>query len=58
MKKARLLSVLLLILTLAVWVLHQFIIPLPDWAVRVNGILMLFALAAAAYTTVKRSARN
>lgn len=58
MKKARLLSVVLLILTLAVWALHQFIISLPDWAVRVNGILMLFALAAAAYTAVKRSARS
>ena len=55
MKKAQAFSFLLLVLTLAVMAVNRLFLPLPDWAVRIDGAVMLLALAGVACTTVRRS---
>ena len=48
-------SLLMLIATLAVMAVNRFAAPLPDWTVRTAGVVMMLALACAAYSTVKGS---
>jgi len=53
MKKLRILSILLLLISLAGFILWRFVMPFPDWLVRVNGVLMLAAIFTAVFSTVK-----
>lgn len=53
MKTLRLFSSLLLFLTLTGFFLWRFVAPLPDWFGRVNGVLMLAAVFAAVFSTVR-----
>lgn len=53
MKTLRRFSVLLLLLTLAGFFLWRFLVPLPDWFGRVNGVLMLGAVFAAVFSAVR-----
>lgn len=55
MRKMQAGSLLVLIATLAVMAVNRFAAPLPDWAVRTAGVVMMLALASAAYSTVKAS---
>lgn len=55
MKKIQAASILALLLTIAVMAVNWFAAPLPDWAVRTTGVVMLLSLACAAYSTVKGS---
>lgn len=55
MKKPWIFCLLLLVLSLAVMAVNTFAVPLPDWAVRTAGVVMLLALAGTAYSIVKGS---
>lgn len=51
MKKLRAISILLLFFTITAFILWRFFFPLPDWMVRINGIIMLAAVFASVYST-------
>ncbi|MDE7260664.1 MAG: hypothetical protein K2N78_01170 [Oscillospiraceae bacterium] len=53
MKKARNLSFLALLLAVLLMAVNMFALPLPDWAVRAAGVVMLLALPCMAYSIVK-----
>lgn len=53
MKKLRIVSIILLIIAVAGFLLWRFGVPYPDWAVRVIGILMLAAIFTTVFSTVK-----
>ena len=55
MKKVRTVSFVLLVLTVAVMAIDRFAAPVPDWAVRTAGVVMLLALAGTAYSIVRGS---
>lgn len=56
MKRARLISILALLLAILVMAVNMFAIPLPDWAVRTAGVVILLALPCMAYSIVKGDA--
>lgn len=53
MKRARIISFLALLLAVLMMAVNMFAIPLPDWAVRTAGVVMLLALPCMAYSIVK-----
>lgn len=53
MKKLRTVSIILLSISLAGFILWRFVMHFPDWLVCVNGVLMLAAIFAAVFSTVK-----
>ena len=53
MKRIRVGSLLVLIAALAVMAVNRFAAPLPDWGVRIAGVVMLLALASTSYSIVK-----
>ena len=55
MKKVRAVSFVLLVLTVVVMAIDRFAAPVPDWAVRTAGVVMLLALAGTAYSIVRGS---
>lgn len=55
MRKMQVGSLLVLTATLAVMAVNRFAAPLPDWAVRTAGVVMMLALVCTAYSTVKGS---
>ena len=52
------------IISLAVLVLAQLVMggnalsPLPDWAVRANGVIMLIAMASLVFSSVRLKIKN
>lgn len=58
MKKVQAVSFLLLVLTLAVMAVNRLAVPLPDWAVRIDGAAMMLAIAATAFSVVRQSREN
>ncbi|MCI8539349.1 MAG: hypothetical protein HFF18_11940 [Oscillospiraceae bacterium] len=53
MKRIFIASWAVLLLTVLVMAVNRFLVPLPDWAVRVDGVLMLAALSALAFAAVR-----
>ena len=53
MKKVQIISICILIVTLVVMVVNKMVIPLSDWVIRMDGIIMLAALFVASFSTVK-----
>lgn len=53
MKKLRIVSAVLIFVSLAGFILWRFVMPFPDWLVRVNGVLMLAAIFTIVFSTVK-----
>lgn len=53
MKRALIISILALLLAVLVMAVNMFAIPLPDWAVRTAGVVILLALPCMAYSIVK-----
>ncbi len=53
MKKVQIISIYILIVTLVVMAANRIIVPLPDWVIRMDGIIMLAALFVASFSTVK-----
>ncbi|MHC1695829.1 MAG: hypothetical protein AB9835_11295 [Eubacteriales bacterium] len=53
MRKLRILSILLLIVALVGFILWRFVIKLPDWVIRVDGVVMLVAIFTSVFSTVR-----
>lgn len=53
MKKLQAVSLAALGLSVILWTAGRIFFPLPDWAVRVNGILMLCAMALLVFASVR-----
>ena len=53
MKKVQLASLIVLFLSVILWTAGQIFLPLPDWAVRINGVIQMITLALLAFTTVR-----
>ena len=58
MRKAQIISLAVLIITLLIMGINIFVSPLSDGIVRIDGMILLFALAAVSYCTVKISRGN
>lgn len=53
MKKLQQISVCIVIITLLIMVLNLLFFSLPDWVVRIDGIVMIIGIFLASYSTVK-----
>lgn len=53
MKKLQIIGVVILIITIMVFILWRFTNSLPDWLVRVNGVLMLISVFITVFSTIK-----
>lgn len=58
MKKVKLLSMCALIITLLIMIINRFFLILPDWIIRIDGIIMLFSVFTASYSTIKCHKKN
>lgn len=52
-RKLQITAICILIVTLAVMGVNRFIFPLSDWVIRVDAIMMMAALFAFSFSTVK-----
>lgn len=53
MIKLQLISLLTLASSVLLWTAGRVSAPLPDWAVRANGVVMCAAMAALVFSTVR-----
>ena len=53
MKRMLLISRVVLLAALGVLAVHFFVMPLPDWAVRVDGALLMVAIFTTTFSTVR-----
>ena len=53
MKKLQLASLAVLGLSVILWTAGRILFPLPDWAVRANGVVMLVTVALLASSSVR-----
>lgn len=53
MKRVRIASIVILVITLIIAGTNMFFVALPDWSVRVTHIVMLIALIAVIFCTVR-----
>ena len=53
MKKVQIISICILIVTLVVMVVNKIVIPLSDWVIRMDGVIMLVSLLGVSFSTVK-----
>ena len=53
MKKVQIISICILIVTLVVMVVNKIVIPLSDWVIRMDGVIMLVSLFVVSFSTVK-----
>lgn len=51
MKKVQIVSWIVLVITMIGMLLGRFVVPFPDWAVRVIGIVMLCAIFMVSFST-------
>ena len=58
MKKLYSASLLVLALSVALWTAGRTLFPLPDWAVRANGVVMLAAMSLLVFSTVRQKVKN
>lgn len=58
MKKLQLVSLAVLGLSVILWTAGRILSPLPDWAVRVNGVVMLLTMALLVFSSVRLSIKN
>lgn len=58
MKKLQLVSLLTLASSVLLWTAGRGSSPLPDWAVRLNGVVMCAAMAALVFSTVRLRIKN
>ena len=57
MKRAQIISLAVLVLALLVMG-GNALSPLPDWAVRANGVIMLIAMASLVFSSVRLRIKN
>lgn len=53
MKKIWLTSLIVLVLSVVLWTAGRTLFPLPDWAVRINGVIMLGGAALLSFASVR-----
>lgn len=53
MKKIQVTSIYIVIITVLVMGLNRYVCALPDWAVKIDGSIMLVGLFFVSYSTVK-----
>ena len=53
MKKLQLASLVVLGLSVILWTAGRIFFPLPDWAVRANGVVMMVTMALLAFSSVR-----
>lgn len=58
MKKLQLVSLAILGLSVLLWTAGRIFLPLPDWAVRANGVVMMIAMALLVFSTVRLRIKN
>ena len=58
MKKLQLVSFSVLGLSVILWTAGRIFFPLPDWAVRANGVVMLTAMALLVFSSVRLKVKN
>ena len=58
MKKLQLVSLAVLGLSVLLWTAGRIFFPLPDWAVRANGVVMMAAMALLVFSSVRLSIKN
>ena len=58
MKKLYLTSLIVLSLSVVLWTAGRIFLPLPDWAVRANGVVMMAAAAALVFSSVRLKLKN
>lgn len=58
MKKLQSVSLVVLGLSVILWTAGRIFFPLPDWAVRANGVVMMAAMALLVFASVRLSIKN
>ncbi|MCI8807036.1 MAG: hypothetical protein HFF20_01880 [Oscillospiraceae bacterium] len=58
MKTLQLASLIGLALSVVLWTAGRTLFPLPDWAVRANGVVMLAAMSLLVFSTVRQKVKN
>lgn len=58
MKKLQNVSLVVLGLSVILWTAGRIFFPLPDWAVRANGVVMMAAMALLVFSSVRLSIKN
>lgn len=58
MKKLQFVSLLVLAASVLLWTAGRVFLPMPDWGVRVNGVIMMAAMAALVFATVRLKVKN
>ena len=58
MKILQFVSFIALALSVLLWTAGRIFFPLPDWAVRVNGVVMLIAMALLVFSSVRLKIKN
>lgn len=53
MKKLQFVSFVVLGLSVILWTAGRIFFPLPDWAVRANGVVMLISMAMLVFSSVR-----
>ena len=58
MKKIQTVSLVVLGLSVILWTAGRIFFPLPDWAVRANGVVMMAAMALLVFSSVRLTIKN
>ena len=53
MKRLRTISIIILCITLVMFVLWRFVVPFPDWLIRVNGVIMTVSIFTAVFSAMR-----
>jgi hypothetical protein len=53
MKKLHTVSIIISIIAIAGFILWRFVVPIPDWFVRVDGVIMLAAVFTIVFSSAK-----
>lgn len=58
MKKLQIVSFIVLDLSIILWTAGRIFFTLPDWAVRINGVVMMAAMALLVFASVRLKLKN
>lgn len=58
MKKLQLASFIALGLSVLLWTAGRIFLPLPDWAMRANGVVMLIAMPLLVFSSIRLKVKN
>ena len=58
MKKLQYVSFVTLALSMLLWTAGRTVLSLPDWAVRLNGAMMLIVMPLLVFSSVRQKVKN